>query len=100
MSASIFFAAVVMAPIAEEIVFRGILYPSIKQLGFPRAALWATSLTFALIHGNRMTVLPFTLLALVLTFVYERTNNLLSSMAMHAFFNLVNFLRVALLPTG
>ncbi len=98
LGATIFFAAVIMAPIAEEIVFRGILYPSVKQLGFPRTALWTTSLLFAVIHSNRMTVLPFTVLALLLTYVYERTNNLLSSIVMHSCFNLVNFLRVALLP--
>jgi len=33
------FFAVVIAPVAEESFFRGILYPTIKQNGFPRAAL-------------------------------------------------------------
>jgi membrane protease YdiL (CAAX protease family) len=30
--------AILLAPVAEEILFRGILYPAIKQAGFPRLA--------------------------------------------------------------
>ncbi len=40
-------AAVLLAPVAEEMLFRGILYPAIKQAGYPRLALWGTSLLFA-----------------------------------------------------
>ena len=35
-------AAILLAPVAEEILFRGILYPAVKQAGFPRLALWGT----------------------------------------------------------
>jgi len=31
---------ILLAPAAEEVLFRGILYPWIKQAGFPRLALW------------------------------------------------------------
>ncbi|HEY1170359.1 MAG TPA: type II CAAX endopeptidase family protein [Verrucomicrobiae bacterium] len=83
--------AVVMAPVVEEIFFRGVFYTAIKQTGYRRTALWGSSLLFALIHANVMTFLPLTVLALVLVWLYERTGNLLSCIAAHAFFNLVNF---------
>ena len=35
-------AAILLAPVAEEMLFRGILYPAIKQAGYPRLALWGT----------------------------------------------------------
>jgi hypothetical protein len=90
-----FLMAVVMAPVAEEVVFRGILYPSMKQLGFPRAALWATSILFGAIHLNWMTFVPLTVFSILLTLLYERTDNLMSCIAMHGVFNLINFLRIA-----
>jgi membrane protease YdiL (CAAX protease family) len=83
--------AIVLAPLAEELLFRGILYPAIKQSGHPRAALWGTSLAFAAIHLNLATFLPLLLLALILTWLYETTGNLLAPIAAHSLFNTMNF---------
>lgn len=83
--------AVVLAPVAEEVLFRGILYPAVKRLGFPKLALWGTSLLFAVIHFNLPTVLPLLLLALALTWLYEKTGNLLAPIAAHMTFNALNF---------
>ena len=80
-----------LAPFAEEVLFRGILYPWIKQLGFPRLALWSTSLLFAAIHLSPVSFVPLAALALGLAILYERTNNLLASIAAHALFNGFNF---------
>ena len=85
--------AVVLAPIAEELLFRGILYPAIKRGGFPRLALWGTSFLFALIHMNLITFVPLLLFALVLTLLYERTGNLLAPLTAHALFNILNFVK-------
>ena len=83
--------AIGLAPIAEEMLFRGILYPAVKQAGFPRLALWGTSLLFAAIHWNLATFLPLLLLAIVLTLLYEKTGNLLAPITGHAVFNALNF---------
>ena len=85
--------AVALAPIAEELLFRGILYPAVKRGGFPRLALWGTSILFALIHMNGPTFLPLLLFALTLVFLYEWTGNLLAPLAAHALFNLLNFVK-------
>jgi len=82
---------IVLAPVAEEMFFRGILYPAIKQAGFPRVALWGTALFFAAIHMNLVTFVPLLVLALGLTLVYERTDNLLAPITAHALFNAMNF---------
>jgi membrane protease YdiL (CAAX protease family) len=89
-------AAILLAPVAEEILFRGILYPAIKQAGFPRLALWGTVLLFAAVHLNVVTFVPLAVLALVLTALYERTNNLLASITAHALFNALNFVTLFL----
>jgi membrane protease YdiL (CAAX protease family) len=82
---------IVLAPAAEEMLFRGILYPAIKQAGFPRLALWGTALLFAAIHLNLVTFVPLMVLALGLTLLYERTDNLWAPITAHALFNAMNF---------
>jgi membrane protease YdiL (CAAX protease family) len=84
--------AIVLAPIAEELLFRGILYPAVKQAGFPRLALWTTSLLFAAIHGNLAIFIPLAVLAILLTLLYEKTNNLLAPITAHGLFNALNFI--------
>ena len=48
--------AVVIAPVAEEFIFRGMLFPFVKQLGFPKLAWFGVSALFALIHLNAADV--------------------------------------------
>jgi membrane protease YdiL (CAAX protease family) len=83
--------AILLAPIAEEILFRGILYPAIKQAGFPRLAIWLTALLFASIHTNLGTFIPLAAFAIALVWLYEQTDNLLAPIAAHSIFNTVNF---------
>ncbi|HEV2436297.1 MAG TPA: type II CAAX endopeptidase family protein [Verrucomicrobiae bacterium] len=81
---------VAIAPVAEEFIFRGMLYPAIKQAGWPRLAWVGVSFLFALIHWDAAAFLPLFLLALVLTWLYEKTDSLLAPITAHAFFNAVN----------
>jgi len=83
--------AVFLAPLAEEMVFRGILYPTIKQAGFPRTALWVTSLLFGTIHLNLIAFVPLTAFSLLLIYIYEKTDSLWASITAHSLFNLTSF---------
>lgn len=89
--------AIVFAPLAEEMLFRGILYPLLKQNGFPRLALWGSAVLFALVHQNLGIVVPLIFLALALTLLYEWTNNLLAPIIVHALFNTANFVMLILM---
>jgi membrane protease YdiL (CAAX protease family) len=84
--------ALIAAPLVEEVIFRGILYPTIKQAGFPKLALWLTSILFALSHENAAAFLPLLFFAIVLTMLYEKTGNLLTPIIAHSSFNIFNFL--------
>lgn len=86
---AIAFAAIVMAPLVEEALFRGILYQWIRDAGHPRLALVLTSVTFGLVHGHLPTLLPLTLFGAYLCWLYERTGNLLACILTHAGFNAV-----------
>jgi membrane protease YdiL (CAAX protease family) len=92
------FFAVVLAPVAEEFIFRGVLYPVVKQLGYPRLALIGVSALFALIHLDAAIALPLFFLALGLAWLYERTDTLLAPIAAHSLFNAANLVLLAYVP--
>lgn len=83
--------AIVIAPVAEESIFRGILYPVLKTNGYPRIAMWGTAVLFGLSHINSIAFLPLTVFGLLLILLYEETNNLLAPIVAHSFFNAINF---------
>ena len=87
---------ILIVPAAEEIFFRGIIYPTVKQFGFPRVALWGNALLFAAFHVNAMTFAPLAVLALVLTLLYEWSDDLLVPIIAHATFNAANFIQLAM----
>jgi membrane protease YdiL (CAAX protease family) len=89
----LYFAVVTVfvAPFVEEVMFRGILYPSFKQIGYPKFALWSTSIFFAVSHVNAVAFVPLLFMAVILTFLYETTENLLAPIVTHCLFNATNF---------
>ena len=82
--------AMVLAPVSEEFMFRGVLFPFVKQLGYPKLAWFGVSFLFALIHVNAPTLVPLFVLALVLTWLYQKTDCLLAPIAAHSLFNTAN----------
>jgi hypothetical protein len=83
---------IVIAPVAEEFIFRGVLYPFVKQLGYPRMAWLGVNFLFALIHMDIAILVPLFVLALALTLLYELTDNLLAPIVAHSLFNTANLL--------
>ena len=81
------FAAVIAAPICEEIVFRGYLYPATKRFAGPWAAGICSALIFASAHGSLSALLPLFIFGCVLVFVYEKTGSLWAPIAVHFCFN-------------
>ncbi|HEX7860653.1 MAG TPA: CPBP family intramembrane glutamic endopeptidase [Verrucomicrobiae bacterium] len=85
-------AAIIFAPIIEEVVFRGVMYPAVKKYFSPQTALWAVAVIFALSHPfNVRALLPLVVIGIILSFLYETTRNLLAPMIAHALFNAANF---------
>lgn len=80
-------AIVVLAPIAEEVFFRGIVFNAWLREGGRRYAYLGSAILFAAIHLSLAAVLPIFLLGLALAWVYRRTQNLLAPIAMHAVVN-------------
>ena len=87
---------IVLAPVAEEILFRGIIYTWVSQISYRWLGVLVSSLLFGLAHGNLLAFLPLFLFAVMLALLYERTKNLLACITAHAVFNGLNFLMLYL----
>ena len=89
---------VFLAPVAEELFFRGILYPAVKRMAHPQIALWGSSFLFACMHNNVMLFVPLLFLGMVLALLYEATDNLLAPILAHSLFNSANLALLLLFP--
>lgn len=87
---AIIFGACVLAPLFEELLFRGHIQTLLKRLlRSTWAAILLTSAIFTLVHPVWSWPIIFTL-ALCLGYAYERTGNLWVSITIHALFNSVS----------
>ena len=80
-------AAVLLAPIVEELIFRGCLYRFLKSQTTLLPAQIASGLLFSMIHWNLLSFLPLVLVGIFLARVYEKTGSILVAIWFHAFFN-------------
>jgi len=81
-------AAVVFAPICEEILFRGFLYTATKKYTGVIFSVIITSVIFSAIHGSATSFLPLCIVGLILTITYELSGSLWTNIGIHAAFNL------------
>ncbi|NJM39094.1 MAG: CPBP family intramembrane metalloprotease [Akkermansiaceae bacterium] len=80
-------AAVIAAPVCEEIVFRGYVYPAAKKFVGPWIAGLCSALVFSAAHGSLVALLPIFILGGLLAFIYEKTGSLWAPIAVHFCFN-------------
>jgi len=95
--AGVIFAAVIAAPVFEEIVFRGVLFPwLVRRAGFwPGVAV--VSILFAAMHVHVPSLLPLFLLSTIFCVAYARTRSLWVPIGMHACFNGVTIILLTLM---
>lgn len=80
--------AVFLAPLVEEVIFRGILFEETRRALGAAPAYFVSSLAFALLHYPGLGALPIFVIALSLAFAYQRYG-LPASVMIHAFQNTV-----------
>jgi membrane protease YdiL (CAAX protease family) len=85
------FLILVVAPLAEEMFFRGFLFHGLwARIGFWPAAL-ASGLLFALIHVSSSEyiglIIPFTIIGTLFAWLVARTGSLWNAVAVHFLFN-------------
>lgn len=84
--------AILVAPIYEELMFRGVIFPyCVKRAGLVPATL-AVSVLFALMHFHLPSFVPLLMLSATLCLAYRRTGSLWTSIGVHMIFNAVSIL--------
>ncbi len=84
--------SITLAPLMEELFFRGFLYPVLaRSLGLP-IAVFLTALGFALLHASQLghawgPVLVIFLVGVVLALVRAKTNSVAASVIIHMAYN-------------
>jgi membrane protease YdiL (CAAX protease family) len=76
-------AGIVVAPVVEEVFFRGFVFAGLaKQYGW-RAAGVGSSILFALIHFQPLAILPIFILGLIFAYLYYRSRSIWPAVIMH-----------------
>jgi membrane protease YdiL (CAAX protease family) len=90
--ATTFIVAVLIAPVCEEILFRGLLQSAIRKLAAgPWPGIFLTSVFFAMMHPWMHWPALFTL-SVCLGYSYEKNGSLFRPIFIHMLFNLINIL--------
>lgn len=100
-----FFSLVVLPPIAEEILFRGFLYSSVRKLMPKLLAAIVTSLLFGAAHllegvGGLLWIgfIDTFILSMVLVYLREKTGGIYAGMFTHGLKNLIAFVSLYIAP--
>ncbi len=87
---------ILVAPIAEEIFFRGFLHKGLRR----RLPVWGaavvSSIVFGLVHVHPLLMPALFVVGLGLALLYERQRSLLAPVVAHATFNILGFVTIAL----
>ena len=92
-----FIAVVIIAPITEEIIFRALMYKTVKKTAPAWFAAIFSSVIFGIAHLNPISFVYTSLLGLMLIYLYEKTGSVTAPMLLHIGFNLGMYL-VGLVP--
>lgn len=84
--------AVIIAPLREELIFRGLLQPIIKNKFGVIASIILTTLIFTFIHtsyiGVPLVYIVIFTIALIMSILRHKTNSIVPSYIVHLMFNL------------
>lgn len=73
---------VILAPLGEELLFRGIAYGALKQSGKWRAII-ISSILFAMAHMQIIHFFAIIPMGIILAYLYERTGSLVTPITLH-----------------
>jgi uncharacterized protein len=92
---------VVLAPLTEELLFRGLLFNFIRNRFGSKAGVIFSAILFAIFHyshsqglGNISLILSLTFFGAMLAIFYLMTSSLIYPILLHAIFNLLSSLRI------
>ena len=85
-------STVLLGPIVEEYLFRGLIYNDVKNKYGLKKALIITTILFAISHFTFIQIIYASILNIILVKIYERYNNINYCIIVHLFSNLTTTL--------
>ncbi len=80
----------IVAPIAEEILYRGLIYRRVRRFMTPIASMILSAVVFAVVHGNLVQTLYAGMCGLVFAWLYEKYGTLLVPILAHIVMNITS----------
>lgn len=77
-----------VSPLAEEVLFRGVIYNRLRRSFGPFIGIAASALFFGIFHGNLVQGVYGTVVGICIAYVYERQGSFLWPVLFHAAANL------------
>lgn len=90
----VFLSGAIIAPVAEEIIFRGYLYKAFRDRFKPSYAIVMSAALFSVLHLELLATVQLFVIGIALGYVYEKTGNLVAPITLHVLNNAVAFLFV------
>lgn len=87
-------AAVILAPIVEELLFRGLVFKRLHNYVGKIPAMILSSLFFGIYHGNIVQGVYAFVIGMLFVFIYDRYKTLIAPILAHIFANLISVLSV------
>ena len=84
-----------LVPVAEEVIFRGIVQQVFKRNMGAVLAVFLAGATFGAVHLNPHLLISITVFGVFLGYIYHVTGNLTYTIISHAVFNMVAFAQLA-----
>ena len=82
-----FVVVALLAPVVEELMFRGLGFAAVRDMFGATAAIVVTSLAFGLAHGLVVGLPVLTIFGAILAWLRLKTSSLYPPIALHAVFN-------------
>lgn len=80
-------ATVIAAPIAEELLFRGVIYNSLRQHATRYSAMVVSCTVFGAMHQSPLWMAYAFILGIIITLIYDGCGSLYAAIAFHIAFN-------------
>lgn len=93
-----FITVVIMAPIFEELILRGVILDGFLKSYNPRKAILLSAFAFGLFHLNPWQFVPAFIGGLYLGWIYYRTQSIIPCIVIHSVNNLTAFLMLVYDP--
>lgn len=93
-------SVILIIPIFEEVLFRGLIFNELKKHLNIIIAIILQSLIFAISHGNMLQGIYTFIMGVVLAIVYDKTQSILTPILFHIMYNLLGSIAVPVILTA